>query len=151
MVPKELYLRTYARLKEKHAQRWVQSWPEKTDPRKFVFEDIAIASWLVSLWSLERAKSRKDQALFGSEDQSKEAEEQKGQEVGEEQDESSKSVDITEEVRKQTFVDLGCGNGLLTHILNEEGHRGTGIDLVSRKVWAVYGAGTQLEGMQCAF
>ncbi|KAF9116577.1 tRNA methyltransferase 44 [Mortierella sp. AM989] len=113
IVPKELYIATYARLKETHAQKWVQSWPEKTDPRKFVFEDIAIASWLVALWELERAQNQ----------------------------ESS----MEQQTKKQTFVDLGCGNGLLTHILNEEGHQGTGIDIISRKVWDVYGSTTCLE------
>ncbi|KAF9359901.1 tRNA methyltransferase 44 [Mortierella sp. AD094] len=113
MVPKELYLATYARLKDKHAQRWVQSWPEKTDPRKFVFEDVAIASWLVALWELERTRNRESSG---------------GQQT-----------------KKQTFVDLGCGNGLLTHILNQEGHEGKGIDIVSRKVWEVYGSTTRLE------
>lgn len=139
MVPKELYLQTYARLKEKHAQTWVQSWPEKTDPRKFVFEDIGIASWLVALWSLEcAAGDRKGNRA----EHSKEA-------AGQEQKNCSDSfdgVDGVEEDKKQTFVDLGCGNGLLTHILNEEGHRGMGIDIVSRKVWSIYGTGTRLEG-----
>ena len=31
--------------------------------------------------------------------------------------------------REQTFVDLGCGNGFLVHILTSEGYRGYGIDL----------------------
>ncbi|KAI1314897.1 tRNA methyltransferase 44 [Mortierella claussenii] len=118
MVPKELYLKTYARLKERHAQKWVQSWPEKTDPRKFVFEDIAIASWLVALWQLER-----DRLVS----------------LTEQEDEKEQGI------KKQTFVDLGCGNGLLTHILNEEGHQGTGIDIASRKVWGIYGPETRLE------
>ncbi|KAF9170138.1 tRNA methyltransferase 44 [Mortierella sp. AD011] len=113
MVPKELYLETYARLKDKHAQKWVQSWPEKTDPRKFVFEDIAIASWLVALWELERKRNHDSSG---------------GQQT-----------------KKQTFVDLGCGNGLLTHILNQEGHEGKGIDIASRKVWEVYGSTTHVE------
>lgn len=30
---------------------------------------------------------------------------------------------------KQTFVDLGCGNGLLVDILTQEGYSGFGIDL----------------------
>jgi tRNASer (uridine44-2'-O)-methyltransferase len=28
----------------------VKNWPEVTDPQKFVFEDIAIASYLLVLW-----------------------------------------------------------------------------------------------------
>lgn len=122
MVPKDLYLRTYARMKETHAQKWVKSWPERTDPTKFVFEDIAIAAWLVALWELER----KSTAVIDVDA------------TGSEPDEAT---------RKQTFVDLGCGNGLLTHILNEEGHRGVGIDIVSRKVWDIYGPNTELKGM----
>jgi tRNASer (uridine44-2'-O)-methyltransferase len=30
---------------------------------------------------------------------------------------------------KQTFIDLGCGNGLLVYILTCEGHRGVGVDI----------------------
>lgn len=39
---------------------------------------------------------------------------------------------------KQSFVDLGCGNGLLVHILNSEGHPGKGVDLRKRKIWDFY-------------
>lgn len=148
MVPKELYLQTYARLKERHAQTWVQSWPEKTDPRKFVFEDIAIASWLVALWSLERAKGRKGEGFSRSRVEDSEMAAEQEQNGGSDSYDSVKEEEEENE-RKQTFVDLGCGNGLLTHILNEEGHKGTGIDIVSRKVWSIYGAGTRLEGKLC--
>jgi tRNASer (uridine44-2'-O)-methyltransferase len=131
MVPKDLYLRTYARMKETHAQKWVKSWPERTDPTKFVFEDIAIAAWLVALWELERDSTAITDVNA----------------AGSGPDKATR--------RKQTFVDLGCGNGLLTHILNEEGHKGTGIDIVSRKVWDIYGPNTELKGMarsgQCDF
>lgn len=48
-----------------------------------MFEDIGIASYLLTLWEEERSRS------------------------GEE--------------RKQTFVDLGCGNGLLVYLLTMEG------------------------------
>lgn len=127
-------MRTYARMKDRYAQKWVQDWPEKTDPRKFVFEDIAIAAWLVALWELEReGVIGKGSKGFGDESQEKEKAENGVEKV-------------TVAPRMQTFVDLGCGNGLLTHILNEEGHPGKGIDIVSRKVWEVYGPGTQLEG-----
>ena len=36
----------------------------------------------------------------------------------------------------QTFVDLGCGNGLLVYLLTMEGHSGVGYDLRSRKIWS---------------
>lgn len=38
-------------------------------------------------------------------------------------------------IRKQTFVDLGCGNGLLTFLLVSEGYEGYGIDIADRKIW----------------
>lgn len=36
------------------------------------------------------------------------------------------------------FVDIGCGNGLLVHILNEEGYTGWGFDARRRKSWNIY-------------
>lgn len=36
------------------------------------------------------------------------------------------------------FVDIGCGNGLLVHILNLEGYAGWGFDARSRKSWDQY-------------
>ena len=41
------------------------------------------------------------------------------------------------------FADLGCGNGLLTHILVSEGYAGYGIDLRARKSWSHYPRPTQ--------
>lgn len=35
----------------------------------------------------------------------------------------------------QTFVDLGCGNGLLVYLLTMEGHQGVGYDLRRRAIW----------------
>ncbi|KAG2465898.1 TRM44 methyltransferase, partial [Polypterus senegalus] len=58
-------------------------WPEVTDPEKFVYEDVAIATYLLVMWEEER----KEKGL----------------------------------IEKQSFVDLGCGNGLLVHILSNEG------------------------------
>ncbi|XP_043825507.1 probable tRNA (uracil-O(2)-)-methyltransferase isoform X2 [Dromiciops gliroides] len=100
------YSHIYQELKEKYKEM-VKVWPEVTDPEKFVYEDVAIATYLLVLWEEERAK--------------------KG---------------ITE---KQSFVDLGCGNGLLVHILSNEGHPGRGIDVRRRKIWNMYGPQTQLE------
>ena len=36
------------------------------------------------------------------------------------------------------FVDLGCGNGLLVYLLNQEGFSGYGIDLRKRRIWDLY-------------
>ena len=36
------------------------------------------------------------------------------------------------------FVDIGCGNGLLVHILTEEGYSGWGFDARRRKSWLTY-------------
>ena len=47
--------------------------------------------------------------------------------------------------KKQKFVDLGCGNGLLVYILNSEGHLGVGIDLRKRKIWDSYNSDTILK------
>ncbi|UZJ51878.1 hypothetical protein CBS101457_001198 [Exobasidium rhododendri] len=37
-----------------------------------------------------------------------------------------------------SFVDVGCGNGLLVYLLNAEGYKGFGFDLQLRKSWAVW-------------
>lgn len=41
------------------------------------------------------------------------------------------------------FIDLGCGNGLLVHILLTLGYSGFGIDLRARKSWALYPSSTR--------
>ncbi|KAF9969771.1 tRNA methyltransferase 44 [Actinomortierella ambigua] len=141
LVPKDLYLETYARLKEKHAKKWVEQWPERTDPRKFVFEDTAIAAWLIALWQLEREQQDKSTACG---DESKK-DSSLDSEVVHKRPKLDPESAVPTAPRKQTFLDLGCGNGLLSHILNEEGHVGTGIDISSRKVWELYGPNTHLE------
>eukprot|EP01133_Synstelium_polycarpum_P001120 gene1120-1279_t len=107
IIPKETYMDVYERLKAKY-KNWAVGWEDvtSTDPQKFVFEDVAIASYIISLFTMEN-KER------GTPDY------------------------------KQSFVDLGCGNGLLVNILNNEGYPGIGVDLRSRKVWAKYPAEVQ--------
>ncbi|KAM3831545.1 putative tRNA (uracil-O(2)-)-methyltransferase isoform 3-T3 [Vipera latastei] len=100
------YSKVYQDLKEKYKEM-VKVWPEVTDPEKFVYEDVAIATYLLILWEDERAR----RGL----------------------------------AEKQSFVDLGCGNGLLVHILSNEGHSGKGIDVRRRKIWDTYGPQTRLE------
>ncbi|CAL8241975.1 unnamed protein product [Merluccius merluccius] len=106
LLPVEKYGLMYQQLKDKY-RALVKVWPEVTDPEKFVYEDVAIATYLLVLWGEERAE--------------------KGM------------------TNKQSFVDLGCGNGLLVHILSNEGHPGKGIDVRRRKIWVMYGPQTCLE------
>ena len=107
LVSPEKYTNLYNNLKLKYGTEMVKIWPENTDPLKFVYEDVAIATYLLLIWESEREKLK------------------------------------TEE--KQSFLDLGCGNGLLVHILNSEGHPGLGIDLRKRKIWDLYPKTTNLE------
>ncbi|KAF7994425.1 hypothetical protein HCN44_003897 [Aphidius gifuensis] len=106
LVSPEIYADLYNNLKKKYGKELVEKWPECTDPAKFVYEDIAIATYLILLWDNERYN-----LMLGD---------------------------------KQSFVDLGCGNGLLVYILTSEGHPGFGIDLRKRKIWDLF-SGTHLE------
>ncbi|KAM6909370.1 putative tRNA (uracil-O(2)-)-methyltransferase [Xenentodon cancila] len=106
LLPVEKYSIMYQHLKEKY-KAMVKVWPEVTDPEKFVYEDVAIATYLLVLWAEEMEQ---------------------------------KSL-----TARQSFVDLGCGNGLLVHILSNEGHPGKGIDVRKRRIWDTYGPQTLLE------
>lgn len=37
----------------------ISNWTEKTDPKKFVYEDLAIASYLLCLWKEEEKKTKR--------------------------------------------------------------------------------------------
>lgn len=101
LIDSEDYNHLYTELKEKYGKRIEEIWQdESTDPKKYVYEDVAIATYLIILWKQERAR---------------------------------KSL-----TRNQSFVDFGCGNGLLVYILSEEGHTGYGIDVRERKIWKKY-------------
>lgn len=106
LIPIGKYSQVYQELKAKYKDM-VKVWPEVTDPEKFVYEDVAIAAYLLILWEEERA--------------------------------------VRGETARQSFVDLGCGNGLLVHILSSEGHPGRGIDVRRRNIWDMYGPETHLE------
>ncbi|KAE8629026.1 hypothetical protein XENTR_v10000332 [Xenopus tropicalis] len=106
LIAVDKYSQLYQCLKEKYRDM-VKVWPEVTDPEKFVYEDVAIATYLLILWEEERSQKQLRE--------------------------------------KQSFVDLGCGNGLLVHILSNEGHPGRGIDVRRRKIWDMYGPQTILE------
>ncbi|KAK6192480.1 hypothetical protein SNE40_003938 [Patella caerulea] len=107
LVQVDEYNKLYNHLKQKYGLKLVEVWPERTDPQKFVYEDIAIATYLLLLW-------KEDRELKGIKE-------------------------------KQSFVDLGCGNGLLVYILSAEGHHGVGLDLRKRNIWDWYGSGVELK------
>ncbi|EDW80989.1 uncharacterized protein Dwil_GK11817 [Drosophila willistoni] len=103
LVDVEKYNNLYKDLKTKHAQTLLEYWQEaneSTDPLKFIYEDLAIAAYLIILWSETQTEPR-------------------------------------------AFADLGCGNGLLVHILNAEGYEGYGYDIRKRKLWSLYNEQTQ--------
>lgn len=50
VVPRAKFQNRYSALKNKYARRLVESWAEKTDPTKHVFEDLGIAAFLLELW-----------------------------------------------------------------------------------------------------
>lgn len=85
----------------------LQIWPDNTDPSKFVYEDIAIATYILLIWAQERLNKKCN--------------------------------------TMQNFVDLGCGNGLLVHILNSEGYSGYGLDIRKRDIWDKYPSSTILK------
>ncbi|EHL00940.1 hypothetical protein GLAREA_02501 [Glarea lozoyensis ATCC 20868] len=102
IIPQIRTQNTYARLKAKYGRDLCTNWAETTDPTKHVFEDLAIAAFLIELWQ-----------------------------------------DIYKNQDFPGFVDIGCGNGLLTHILIEEGYSGWGFDARRRKSWENWSAKAQ--------
>lgn len=104
LISMDNYGLVYNRLKQQYAEELIQKWPSKTttNPQKYVYEDLAIACYLICLWN-----------HFNKSDIS--------------------------------FVDCGCGNGLLVFILNQEGYKGYGIDIRRRAIWDIYSDDTVLQ------
>jgi len=94
---------------------------------KHVFEDIGIATFLMLLW--------KDMYKLSTE-----AADEPRQTGGES---NPNPPWATWPRPPKGFVDLGCGNGLLTHILTAEGYAGHGFDVRSRVSWLHYPENTQ--------
>ncbi|OTB15281.1 hypothetical protein K445DRAFT_12048 [Daldinia sp. EC12] len=51
IVPQISVQNTYTRLKQSYARQLINTWAEVTDPSKHVFEDLAIAAFLIELWA----------------------------------------------------------------------------------------------------
>ncbi|KAA1476077.1 DUF1613-domain-containing protein [Dentipellis sp. KUC8613] len=131
LVPRAAYQDLYLVMRERH-KHLVDTWQEVTDPLKHVFEDIGIATFLMLLW--------KD--TYGPASTEKKIETEPNSPPPSEEP-------LNEAPWKHWprppggFVDLGCGNGLLTHILVSEGYAGHGFDLRARTSWAHYAAPTR--------
>ncbi|KAI1919255.1 tRNA(Ser) Um(44) 2'-O-methyltransferase [Ophidiomyces ophidiicola] len=52
IIPQHILQTTYVRLKNKYASTLIEDWVEVTEPSKHVFEDIAIAAFLIELWKI---------------------------------------------------------------------------------------------------
>ncbi|KAF8182146.1 hypothetical protein K438DRAFT_1975685 [Mycena galopus ATCC 62051] len=118
IVPREPYQDLYLIMRERF-KGLVDTWVESTDPLKHVFEDIGIATFLILLWKdtyspPPASNVPPDEPWRGW-----------GRPAG-------------------GFLDFGCGNGLLTHILLSCGYTGIGIDLRARTSWETYPSQTQV-------
>ncbi|KAJ7130949.1 hypothetical protein C8R46DRAFT_1015874 [Mycena filopes] len=125
VVPREIYQDVYLVMRERF-KGLVDTWVESTDPLKHVFEDIGIATFLILLWkdtypALPTSDIPPDEPWHGW-----------GRPPG-------------------GFLDFGCGNGLLTHILLSCGYPGRGIDLRARTSWTTYPPHTQAHLLVDAF
>ncbi|CCD25135.1 tRNA (uracil) methyltransferase NDAI_0E03180 [Naumovozyma dairenensis CBS 421] len=115
VVDKVKFQDRYILLKKKYSKFLVDNWAESTDPKKHVFEDIAIAAFLIELWIQLYPASSKNKT------------------------ESSDADDDEYSFKnKMQFRDLGCGNGVLCYILISEGIKGIGIDARRRKSWSIF-------------
>ncbi|KAJ7632477.1 hypothetical protein FB45DRAFT_831644 [Roridomyces roridus] len=117
LVPRDAYQDLYLVMRDRF-NHLVDTWVESTDPRKHVYEDIAIATFLILLWkdtypALDVPAVPEDEPWRAW-----------GRPTG-------------------GFLDFGCGNGLLTHLLLSCGYTGRGIDLRARQSWETYPPHTQ--------
>ncbi|PPJ51030.1 hypothetical protein CBER1_07540 [Cercospora berteroae] len=132
IIPQKRYQDTYTRLKAKYGRHLSEKWVEVTDPGKHVFEDIAIAAFLIELWRDMYAVPELTAGINGN----------GSLPHGSEKDEDT-TRDDEQLLRFPGFVDIGCGNGILTYILLAEGYPGSGFDARQRKTWSIFPEETQ--------
>lgn len=130
VIEQKRFQDTYAYLKGKYARRLLEGWVEQTPPEKHVFEDLGIAAFLEEVW-VDMYGGGKHSVSPAS--------------TGEKESSQREGDETSREERKRTaqanfpgFVDIGCGNGLLVHILNNQGWHGWGFDARRRKTWDTF-------------
>lgn len=64
VVDKVRFQNRYINLKKTYSKFLVDNWAESTDPTKHVFEDIAIAAFLIELWHKTKGADCKDKMQF---------------------------------------------------------------------------------------
>jgi tRNASer (uridine44-2'-O)-methyltransferase len=117
---------TYSFLKGKYAKDLIEGWVEQTPAEKHVFEDLGIAAFLMELW----------RDIYGPKKDTNKQD--NGKEVSEEDNDEAEQRTKTAQTNFPGFVDIGCGNGLLVHILNDQGWHGWGFDARRRKTWETF-------------
>jgi tRNASer (uridine44-2'-O)-methyltransferase len=128
LIPRHRLQDTYTALKLRYATALIEKWVEKTEPSKHVFEDLGIAAFLIELWRGMYGVFPKFEREVPQEDSMNE-----GDGIGD-----------GHKREFPGFVDVACGNGVLTHVLLEEGYSGYGFDARMRKTWeAVFPESTQ--------
>ncbi|PGH10797.1 hypothetical protein AJ79_05270 [Helicocarpus griseus UAMH5409] len=118
IIPQNIVQNTYSRLKQAYAADLMNNWVETTEPSKHVFEDLSIAAFLIELWKTMYSlpTSAKRDNTNGTKDHPPPF---------------------------PGFVDIACGNGVLTYILHAEGYDGWGFDARRRKSWSIFPNSTQ--------
>ncbi|VDM42855.1 unnamed protein product [Toxocara canis] len=114
------FTQTYLGLKENLGREIASKWRERTDPQKFVFEDCAIAAYLIlsfiflcnyGFFLLQLSVYVADKLLLYIE------------------------LWRSQKMRPHCFCDVGCGNGLLVYLLCSQMFHGYGVDIRRRNIW----------------
>ncbi|KAL1624838.1 tRNA(Ser) Um(44) 2'-O-methyltransferase [Diplodia seriata] len=124
VIPQARFQDTYTRLKTAYAKDLIAGWVEQTPPGKHVFEDLGIAAFLLELWRDMYATPIADDAGGTS---------SKNEEEG-----ARPHAKESNKPPFPGFVDIGCGNGVLVHVLRAEGYPGWGFDARRRKTWDTF-------------
>jgi len=125
VISQKRFQDTYAFLKGKYAKDLIEGWVEQTPAEKHVFEDLGIAAFLMELWT----------DMYGP---TNDAVKHVNDKVEEEEKDKTDQKTKTAQASFPGFVDIGCGNGLLVHILNAQGWHGWGFDARRRKTWETF-------------